>query len=273
MNQQLRTAAQAARAFGVTVKSLRVWERMGLLAPGRTVAGWRLYGSNEFARIHQVLALKSLGLGLAEVAGLLKDQGADIDAVLKLQAKALERRKLDAEKGLATIDALRVRLRTGERPSLEDFASLIRDTTGEEKLTASDVASIFQPYVARHFTPDEMERMRERELGVQSRSGAQSTTWDAMFVEARKLMISVDPSTAAAADFARRWNALAAPFHLGDPVIAAKTKAVWEDALSTPGRSAPLPTTQEMVALVEAASRSAGRRDRPCSGPTNGTPP
>jgi hypothetical protein len=44
-------------------------------------------------------------------------------------------------------------------------------------------------------------------------------------------------------------------------VLAAKTKAVWEDALSTPGKSPPLPTTDEMLAFVEAATRaSAGRR-------------
>jgi DNA-binding transcriptional MerR regulator len=244
-----------------------VWERLGLLTPGRSVAGWRLYGPDEFARIHQVLALRSLGLGLGEIAGLLGDRDADLDTILTLQAQALERRRLEAEKGLAAIDALRRRLRADERLSVEDFANLIRDTTNTEKLTAAEAARIFQPHVERHFTPDEMERMRQRELAAQSGGAAVSNTWDAMFLEARQLMASGDPSTAAAADFARRWNALAAQFHLGDPLLAAKTKAVWEDALAAPGKPPPLPTTQEMIAFVEAASRVPGRQDQDGSDP------
>jgi hypothetical protein len=166
---------------------------------------------------------------------------------------------------LAAIGALRGRLRVDERLSLEDFADLIRDTMNTEKLTAAEIASIFQPHVERHFTSDEIERMRQRELDAQYGGAELSNTWDAMFVEARQLMVSGDPSTAAAADFARRWNALAARFHLGDPVLAAKTKAVWEDALSAPGKAAPLPTTQEMIAFVEAASRAAGQLDQAAS--------
>ena len=254
-----RTAARTAHALGVTVKGLRVWEGLGLLTPGRTGRGWRLYGPDEFARIHQILALKSLGFGLAEIAGLLKDKNADLDAVLDLQAQALERRRCEIETGVRAIEALRGRLRAGERLSVEDFVGLIRDTTRVETLTADDVARIFQPYVERHFTSDEMERMRQREIGATSEAAISAHSWDAMFVEARDLMAAGDPSTAAAADFARRWNALAARFHLGDPVLAAKTKAVWEDALRAPGKSTPLPATQDMIAFVKAASRAASK--------------
>jgi DNA-binding transcriptional MerR regulator len=257
-----RTAARTAHSIGVTVKSLRVWENLGLLAPGRSGAGWRLYGPDEFARIHQILALKSLGFGLAEIAGLLKDKNADLDAILNLQAQALEQRRWEAETGLVAIEALRGRLRAGERLSVEDFADLIRDTTRVGTLTAAEVASIFQPHVERHFTSDEMERMRQREIVAKWHAPMTFDSWDAMFVEAQALMATGDPSTASAADFARRWNELAAPFHLGDPVLAAKTKAVWEDVLSAPGKSTPLPTTQEMIAFVDAASKASASISR-----------
>jgi len=47
-----RTAAATARRLGLTVRALRVYERHGLVQPGRTAAGWRVYGPAEIARLH-----------------------------------------------------------------------------------------------------------------------------------------------------------------------------------------------------------------------------
>jgi DNA-binding transcriptional MerR regulator len=254
------TAAQAARTLGVSIKSLRVWERLGLLEPDRSAAGWRQYGPNEFARIHQVLALKSLGLSLAEIAEILDGRRADLDAVLALQVQVLVARKRDAERGLALISTVRDRLRGGESLPAAEFANLIRQTAVSEKPTPAEVAEILRPYVERHFTPEEQCAMRARWQATAAALGEVPDTWDAMFVEARALMAAGDPSTAEAANFPRRWSVVAARFHLGDPVIAAKMKSVWEDALSLPGRSPPLPTTREMVALVVAATEPRGAR-------------
>lgn len=84
-----RIASRTAAALGVTPKTLRVWAVRGLLRQGRNAAGWRIYGRADFARIHQILALRGLGLGLAEIAGLLAVRLADLDAVLALQAEVL----------------------------------------------------------------------------------------------------------------------------------------------------------------------------------------
>ena len=58
--------AETAKRLGVSVKALRVYEAHGLVAPARTQAGWRVYGPVEMARLHQVLALKRLGLPLSQ---------------------------------------------------------------------------------------------------------------------------------------------------------------------------------------------------------------
>src|SRR5579875_3908271 len=77
--------AEAAARLGVSVKALRVYERRGLVRPLRTAAGWRTYGPDEIARLHQVMALRSLGLPLSRIAVLLAGRSADLDAVLALQ--------------------------------------------------------------------------------------------------------------------------------------------------------------------------------------------
>jgi DNA-binding transcriptional MerR regulator len=59
--------AETAKRFGISIKALRLYEQHGLLKPlrtanGSTGAAWRVYGSDQIARLHQVLALKRLGL-------------------------------------------------------------------------------------------------------------------------------------------------------------------------------------------------------------------
>jgi hypothetical protein len=63
--------AEAASKLGVSAKALRVYERHGLVKPVRGANGYRAYGPAEMVRLHQVLALKALGLPLSKIAGLL----------------------------------------------------------------------------------------------------------------------------------------------------------------------------------------------------------
>src|ERR1700761_6392407 len=81
--------AEAARKLGVTVKALRIYEQHGLVTPLRSQADWRAYGPEQIARLHQVLALKRLGLSLARIGALLAGKAATLSDVLTLQEQAL----------------------------------------------------------------------------------------------------------------------------------------------------------------------------------------
>ncbi len=67
MSERHFSPAEAARRLGVSVKALRVYESHGLVKPLRTAADWRTYGPNEIVRLHQIVALKRLGLSLARI--------------------------------------------------------------------------------------------------------------------------------------------------------------------------------------------------------------
>ena len=79
---------ETARRFGVSFKALRLYERHGLLKPLRSKSGWRTYGPDQIARLHQILALKRLGLPLARIAQVLASADT-LDAVLAVQEQAL----------------------------------------------------------------------------------------------------------------------------------------------------------------------------------------
>lgn len=68
------TAGEAARALGISAKALRIYERHGLIAPGRTPSGWRSYDAAEMKRAAEIVEFRSLGLAIAEIGAIL---GAD----------------------------------------------------------------------------------------------------------------------------------------------------------------------------------------------------
>lgn len=60
-----------AALFDVTTKTLRHYEKLGLLEPEREENGYRLYGPEDVLRVQRIRQLQSLGLSLKEIARLL----------------------------------------------------------------------------------------------------------------------------------------------------------------------------------------------------------
>jgi DNA-binding transcriptional MerR regulator len=97
----LRTISEVRDATGLSARTLRYYEELGLL-PGvrRRAGGRRVYGSDEIERLRFIQRLKTLGLSLAEVK--------ELNAVYAIGGSTramLER--LDAQLGshLADLDA------------------------------------------------------------------------------------------------------------------------------------------------------------------------
>ena len=72
------TVGRAAALVGVSVKTLHHWDAIGLVRPSeRTWAGYRVYSSDDVARIHRVLVYRELGFPLDEIATILEDPQAN----------------------------------------------------------------------------------------------------------------------------------------------------------------------------------------------------
>jgi DNA-binding transcriptional MerR regulator len=65
-------AHEFAELAGVTVKALHHYDRLGLLKPTRTDAGYRMYADADLQRLEQILALKFLGFSLKQVRAILE---------------------------------------------------------------------------------------------------------------------------------------------------------------------------------------------------------
>ena len=116
----MRTVGEVADLAGVSVRTLHHYDQLGLVVPsGRTDAGYRLYDRADLERLQEVLALRALGLPLAEVGAVLDDPDHDRVQVLRDQAERLrgERHRLGAL--LASVEEVIAAHERGE-PQQED---------------------------------------------------------------------------------------------------------------------------------------------------------
>jgi DNA-binding transcriptional MerR regulator len=62
---------QVARLSGVTARTLRYYDEIGLLRPARVGAnGYRYYDREQLLRLQQILLLRELGLDLTTIRGV-----------------------------------------------------------------------------------------------------------------------------------------------------------------------------------------------------------
>ncbi len=98
----------------VSVRMLRHYDQLGLLAPNHVdrYTGYRYYTIDQLARLHRIVALKELGLSLAQIGELLEGgdlpDGAQLRGMLRLQRATLTQ---EIQAGQARLARLEARLR------------------------------------------------------------------------------------------------------------------------------------------------------------------
>jgi DNA-binding transcriptional MerR regulator len=183
--------AETARRFGISIKALRLYERHGLLKPlrtanGSTGAAWRVYGSDQIARLHQILALKRLGLSLVQIGELLAGVDA-LDPILAVQERVLAKDRERITRALALIRKARTKLASGEILSIDDLTTLTQETAMTNRSTAEELKGIFAPLKQKHLTPQEEASLEEAKEWL---SGEPEKSIRRLFEEARVLMTS-----------------------------------------------------------------------------------
>ena len=249
-NDRYLSPAETAERLGVTIKALRLYERHGLVTPLRSEAGWRAYGPEQIARLHQVLALKRLGLPLARIAELLSGRLADLADVLAVQEQALAHESDRVSRALDLVRAARGKLAGGETLSIDDLTQLTQETTMTTKPSDEEMKAIFDPLVAKHFSPKEIaETAKQMEAPSFDRAKAQKE-WDDLIAEAKALMAEGDPTSPQAIDLARRWKAQISIVSGGDPDRERRMGEIWREAMADPKAAPKLPLNPEIFAFI-----------------------
>src|SRR5437867_9370003 len=90
MPEQLWKVGELAKRTGLTVRTLHHYDAIGLLRPsGRADNGYRMYNRADVARLHQVQALRRLGLSLEDAGTVLDGGNTDIGGIVARQVEQL----------------------------------------------------------------------------------------------------------------------------------------------------------------------------------------
>ncbi|TQS22238.1 MerR family transcriptional regulator [Microbispora hainanensis] len=122
------TVGRAAALVGVSVKTLHHWDAIGLVCPSeRTWAGYRVYSSDDVARIHRVLVYRELGFPLAEIGRILDDPRVDAHDHLRRQRKLLVERISRLRTMVDAVDRMLGVSSTGIRLTPEEQVEIFGD--------------------------------------------------------------------------------------------------------------------------------------------------
>ena len=122
---QFLNPSTAAHRLGVSAKALRLYERRGLVTPGRTAAGWRTYGPDEIARLAEIVALRALGLSLSQIARVLADDPQGLEPALAAHQATLEGRIRQLAAAVEKVRELRTGLAQGNAPTAGELVRLL----------------------------------------------------------------------------------------------------------------------------------------------------
>ena len=98
------TVKALAELAGVTPRTLRWYDQVGLLKPLRTTeAGYRLYGPQQLDRLQDILFYRELGLDLAAIQAILDDPAFDRQAALQSHLAELKARRTRLDDLILTV--------------------------------------------------------------------------------------------------------------------------------------------------------------------------
>ncbi|HEX8598827.1 MAG TPA: MerR family transcriptional regulator [Chloroflexia bacterium] len=264
MDRRLYRTGQFARKASVSIRTLRYYDKEGLLSPtAYSEAGYRLYTDEDLVNLQQILALKFLGLSLDEIKALLRPDPRSLQDVLAQQKAMMHAKRAQLDGIIQAIDETEKLLETGEC----DWESLIRVIQAIQMEQNKE-------WVKKYFTPEQMaqmqnlsdqsyseeakQRLAERQAAMgewteadQERASAQ---WAAVSADVERLSAAgTDPASPEAQDLARRFNELIGGFTGGDPEISRGLNSWWKnyDALPSEQRPFQSPYTAEGQAWLD----------------------
>jgi DNA-binding transcriptional MerR regulator len=234
-----------AEKAGVTVRTLHYYDRLGLLKPsGRTGAGYRLYGEQDFARLQQIVTLKFIGLPLRQIKDLLDRSDLDLAATLRLQRRMLLEKRQQVEAAIQAIEEAERSLKSSHAP---DLAALKKIIEVMERQNAME-------WTKKYYSEEAQAKIAERARTFTPEMQAKVTQdWNDLIRDVESAIAGkVNPSDAKALALAKRWSSFACCFTGGDPEVQQGLNKLYADPGGWPA-SFKKPWSDDVEAFIKKA--------------------
>ena len=213
-----------AKLAGVTVRALHHYDRLGLLKPNRTEAGYRLYYLRDLERLEQIVALKFLGIPLKRIRRMFERGAFEMSDSLEMQRRVLEEKRRLLDSAIRAIEEAEKTTAPGNRPDSAILQKIIeviemQDNMDWSKKYYGEAAQAKIEERKRLWSPENQERW--------------SKEWSELFRDV-EAALGEDPASARAQALAARWKQLVEGFTGGDPQIAAGLAKMYQDRPNWP---------------------------------------
>jgi MerR family transcriptional regulator, thiopeptide resistance regulator len=221
-NEKLWRTKEFAHLAKVTVRTLQYYDRCGLLKPHRrTAKGFRLYGTEEFARLQQISTLKFIGFSLAQIKEILAGQNFALTETLRLQRAVLEAQAKQINLALAAIEKAEKLQKESGTIDWESFHK-IREVIDMETNTEwtrkyySESAQAKIEKLKEKWSPELQERV--------------SNDWKKLYYDVEAAIAEGEnPQSERSQKLVLRWNDLISQFTGGDAEIREGLNKMYAD--------------------------------------------
>ncbi|MGN0060426.1 MAG: MerR family transcriptional regulator [Coriobacteriales bacterium] len=126
----MKTVGQVSELAGVSIRTLRYYDKIGLLSPSsRSDAGYRLYSDDDLRRLQQIFLFRELEFSLEDIRRVLDSPGFDRERALDQQVELLRMRRQHLDDLIELAESLRaeslraesLRGKEGDTVSFEAF--------------------------------------------------------------------------------------------------------------------------------------------------------
>ena len=215
---RLRRIKAFSTEAGVSVRTLHLYDRLGLLRPAAvSESGYRLYGDAELEHLEHILALRFVGFTLDQIKKLLAGSDLPLAAALRLQREVIARQKRGLESALTVIEEAERALAAG---APTDRLKILRTVMEVFKMRSD------WKWTQEYYSEAAREKIDEHRRSVPADGVAQGQRdWTALIAEVEAAVANgIEPSSADGRALARRWRGLVAQFTQGDAEISQGTE-------------------------------------------------
>jgi MerR family transcriptional regulator, thiopeptide resistance regulator len=195
-----------AHRAGVTIRTIRYYDKLGLLKPSAyTESGRRLYSEMDFAKLQQILTLKFIGLSLEEISRLLTTDTAEINQLLEQQKQVLKEKAKQLAALIQTIEESQLVIRASQNLDWEQFVRIIKAVKMNQQ----------SEWFSQFISDEQQEKLATLQkswtIADQKKAGQ---SWKSLFEDIRASMGKAGPDETQ--KLAARWAELVNQFAQGD---------------------------------------------------------
>ncbi len=271
LDQRNYKSGQFARKTAVSVRTLRFYDKVGLLTPSvRTPAGYRLYGDDDLVRLQHILALKFLGFSLEEIANFLATAPLNFREVLSQQKAMLRERRDQLDTVLRAIEQAEGRLERDEH-DWDSLTILIRAIQMEQqsdwrkKYFTDEQARTMDEISQRAYSPEALAKLAARGPWTEEDQRGIDAQYAALYAGVRQAVAAGQaPSGPEGQALAAQAVGLLEAFTGGDPEVWAGLQQWWQhhDQLPAAQRPVQIPLNDtESAFLAQAKAIFMERRE------------